>query len=736
MCIAADNAKQSQHTAMVVTRQGTETSPAVEAPGGGHRARSPRKGGVGHQGAAGLNRRKKDLSPKRHPKGAGTPEPFSSREKQKFSSSEEDSDSSPPPKERKGKKSQKVQLNTKAERIAESGRTGRGNSNGSPLLKGGPLRERLQTGVLPFVREMSDMTDSSEEEEAGGAPGGPDAAPYARRRTAPAATASAAPGAAAAAGGGATAAKLRREASAEEALLGRAPARGNSRGLARAGSSSSSINLLSSSSSSLISTGSRISGSKLGQLLLTYFCYASLYLTRKPFATTKKDLETELGLSASALGGVDSSFLGAYAASQLLLAPALLSLPGGVSLSTILALGYAVSAFTCLLIYGLPVSLLSPFVLCCIWGVNGAAQALAFPLIVSSLSSWLSDSERGGVLGVWTTCQQVGSILASYITAAVLSGYPPDTLGLSPEGGPLLGAPLGGAPPERSAAQEFLSRGPPLWRVAFLVPSIWVFGCALLLGRGLRGPPGGALAPAVSAAMTRQQQQRLLQQQRRKQGKSLFKRTLQLGSIRRLCAAYFCVKLVRYSLLYWMPYYLEKHVHLSSATAAHYCIFFDAGGVFGSVALGWLSDRLLRGRRLLLLSPLCFLSGVSLLLLHWCSLWGPPGALPWLSQIGLLLAGAAIAAPDSVLGGAAAADACRDEPVGEAEDLAATASCIVNGSGSVGSIVQGLLAPALLSLYGWDSVFWFLAGTAALGSLCLLPGAIRDMKVLRKKRFD
>ncbi|OEH77866.1 putative sugar permease [Cyclospora cayetanensis] len=451
------------------------------------------------------------------------------------------------------------------------------------------------------------------------------------------------------------------------------------------------------------------------------------------------------------LGGVDTAFLGAYAVSQLLLAPALLGGSRGPSCTVILAAAYAISACSCFCIYLLPDAQLSPLSLSCLWGINGASQALAFPLIVSTLSSWLSSTERGGVLGVWTTCQQVGSIFASYLTAELLATGSRRIASVSV----LEAYTLGG--------RALLAPGVSGWRLAFLVPAIWVFFCAMLLGWGLKKAPGES---DFKNAATRKHQGRATHKQEQQQW--LLRKVLDIGSIRHLCAAYFCVKLVRYSLLYWLPYYLEKHANLTASAAAFYCIYFDAGGVFGSVAVGWvmaiflwqdfnaclsdglhgkghprvlrtavcrcpaiwLSDRYLQGRRLLLLAPLCCIGGASVALLHLSVAWAPPGDISLVGQGALLLAGAAIAAPDSVLGGAATADACADEPGGADEQTVAAAACVVNGFGSVGSIVQGLLTPILLSHYGWSHVFYSLAGTAVLGGFSLIPGAFLDIQVL------
>ena len=63
------------------------------------------------------------------------------------------------------------------------------------------------------------------------------------------------------------------------------------------------------------------------------------------------------------------------------------------------------------------------------------------------------------------------------------------------------------------------------------------------------------------------------------------------------------------------------------------------------------------------------------MLLHSSLLWGPTGDLGFAAQFALLLAGAAIAAPDSALGAAAAADACAEEKETQNETFAAAASC-------------------------------------------------------------
>ena len=48
-----------------------------------------------------------------------------------------------------------------------------------------------------------------------------------------------------------------------------------------------------------------------------------------------------------------------------------------------------------------------------------------------------------------------------------------------------------------------------------------------------------------------------------------------------LCAAYFCVKLVRYTLLFWLPLYLHEHLGFTAPQAGFAATLFDveAGAV-------------------------------------------------------------------------------------------------------------------------------------------------------------
>lgn len=65
-----------------------------------------------------------------------------------------------------------------------------------------------------------------------------------------------------------------------------------------------------------------------------------------------------------------------------------------------------------------------------------------------------------------------------------------------------------------------------------------------------------------------------------------------------LCAcSCFFVKFVRYTLVFWLPFFLCRHGSLSVASAGLSSMIFDVGGIVGAITGGVVADRLLGGKR-------------------------------------------------------------------------------------------------------------------------------------------
>jgi sugar phosphate permease len=270
-------------------------------------------------------------------------------------------------------------------------------------------------------------------------------------------------------------------------------------------------------------------------------------------------------------------------------------------------------------------------------------------------------------MGLWSTCYQVGGIAATALATWLLATVD--------------------------------------WRAAFWGPALVMLAVGALILIALPSPKGGASAPAPAEHEPRAQP-------------SLDKpATLQLSLILSYGTCYFCLKLIRYSLLFWLPYYLHTAAGFGEIESGYLSTSFELGGVVGSIGLGWLSDRMgVAGMRRAhaALGSIAALAGV---LLFYAQLGAASMLVHFvvMSAIGALLFG-----PDALLSGAAAQDAA-------ATGRAATAVGIVNGMGSAGALLQGALTVSVQRMWGWNARFYVFVVLAVLACACLLPALRKSM---------
>ena len=162
--------------------------------------------------------------------------------------------------------------------------------------------------------------------------------------------------------------------------------------------------------------------------------------------------------------------------------------------------------------------------------------------------------------------------------------------------------------------------------------------------------------------------------------------------------AYFCLKLIRYSLLLWLPYYLEKVLHYEKLRAANVSTSFEIGGIAGTIVIGLLSDRLRH-------VPRSVIAAVSLIgLAAAFQLYTVVGGTGQIANfLSMALVGFLLFGPDSLISGAAAQDA------GGAE-AAALAAGLINGIGSLGAILQEVVTRSVSARWGWDGLFHVFVG--------------------------
>lgn len=403
------------------------------------------------------------------------------------------------------------------------------------------------------------------------------------------------------------------------------------------------------------------SGARRGVFGLTWLAYASYYLCRKGFGVTKARIESSLGVSAGWLATIDSAYLVAYAAGQFAS-----GLAGDrVGARRLIGWGMLGSAAACVL-FG---SASGALVMLLAFAANGLFQSTGWPGTTKAMADWYEPGERGTVMGVWSTCYQAGGLAATAFATALLTAFG--------------------------------------WRWAFFGPAIVVGGLGvvvLFLLAERHGAAGGASRPPPTAA-------------EEAEFRAARRSVIASPTVWSFGAAYFCLKIIRYSILFWLPYYLHNALHYSEKKAGYLSISFEVGGIVGVLVAGALSDRIAGGRRSLLSSVMMALLAASILLYSVVAHWGAVPNFAGMALVGLLLFG-----PDSLLAGAAAQDL-------GGRHAAATATGFVNGMGSIGAILQGAFTVTLREALGWDAVFYGFLVVALVGALALAPTWNRAVRV-------
>jgi sugar phosphate permease len=285
--------------------------------------------------------------------------------------------------------------------------------------------------------------------------------------------------------------------------------------------------------------------------------------------------------------------------------------------------------------------------------VNGFAQSTGWPGNVKAMGEWTTHEERGRVMGVWATCYQVGGIAATAFATALL-GYG--------------------------------------WTAAYFGPALVLAAVGLAVLAFLRQ---GATSTPVGAARVGDRRDR--------------RAVLRSPLLWSYGASYFFIKMIRYSLLFWLPYYLQTELGYASGQAGYLSTSFEIGGIAGAMGIGWISDRMPNVPR----SAVCAVSLVGLA----CALFlytrvaahSPVANFAGMALVGLLLYG-----PDALLSGAAAQDL-------GGPGAYALAVGMVNGFGSTGAVLQEVVTRTVSRVWGWNAVFHVLLLFAVAAALALAP---------------
>lgn len=404
---------------------------------------------------------------------------------------------------------------------------------------------------------------------------------------------------------------------------------------------------------------------------LLWGAYASYYLCRVNFAVAQPMMLKEFtDWTAAQIGTIPSVYAACYALGQIVNGT-LGQRYGARRLMTLALLGASIT--------NLLFSLTSSFsIMLVLWGINGYAQSAGWSLLVQTIANWNTSARRGTVIGLISTCYQVGNVL-SWLLAGMLC----DSIG---------------------------------WRAAFWVPSLILLPVAVVVFAYLRNAPEEAGFAPVRDDLGHAALEGALGTDAAAGSPAVLstRRILRLTLSNRvlwvLAIGFFCMNSVRYTFMNWSVQYMADYHGRTIKGSALIAVVIPLIGSLGAISAGWASDTLFGKRR----APVCALMLIGLVIVCVGFTWVPRGDWGW-AAVALGLAGFFLYGPDMLMSGAATIDVSHPKAASIATGLT---MCL----GATGAIFSGAGIGWLKDRAqgDWASVFYFIAALALVSALLMV----------------
>jgi OPA family sugar phosphate sensor protein UhpC-like MFS transporter len=189
-----------------------------------------------------------------------------------------------------------------------------------------------------------------------------------------------------------------------------------------------------------------------------------------------------------------------------------------------------------------------------LWALNGWFQGMAAPSAVISISNWFSIHERGRRYGIWNASHSIGEGLTFYVVAAIV--------------------------------------GVTTWRMGFVVPGIMCILVALWVYAFLRNAPQTLGLPSIHewTGETSEQEEKASTWQTQKV-------VFGIRAIWIVALSSALMYVTRYAINSWGILFLQESRGYSLADAGFLMAVNTVAGIFGSIAFGYISDKVFDARR-------------------------------------------------------------------------------------------------------------------------------------------
>ncbi|MDI7259536.1 MAG: MFS transporter [Thermodesulfobacteriota bacterium] len=282
---------------------------------------------------------------------------------------------------------------------------------------------------------------------------------------------------------------------------------------------------------------------------LTWLVYGSFYLNRLNLAPVIPLIMGDLEISHTQIGLISTSFFVFYAIVQI---PAgyIADIVGPKKIITIGAILSSIANF----LFGTGQSL---FHLILFQSLNGLGQSSCWGPSVKLVTNWFPFSQRGRAIGIYITC----------VSTFIMIAY-----GLSGSLGRYFG-----------------------WRMSFIIPPIILLIVIFFFWWKVEDHPQEKIQVS-NATIPISQERRLIF-------------VIKHIPLRFTLISYFCLMMIRYSIIIWIPSYLHEVHHLDVMTAGMLSSVYPIMGLIAHPLGGYVSDVIFKGRRVPLI--IFGLSGLS-----------------------------------------------------------------------------------------------------------------------------
>ena len=161
---------------------------------------------------------------------------------------------------------------------------------------------------------------------------------------------------------------------------------------------------------------------------------------------------------------------------------------------------------------------------------------------------------------------------------------------------------------------------------------------------------------------------------------------------------------MRMGILDWGPKFLTEARHMSLALAAISVTIFEVLAIVGTIAAGWCTDHIFKGKA----HRMCLVCMVGAVVFLTLFIFLPN--LPFAASIAILAgAGFFIYGPQALIGIASANQATKE--------ASATANGLAGIFGYVGSFLSAIAVGIVADAFGWNMVFYLFIAVGIIGAI-------------------